>query len=147
MAVSCWSSAKERAKGTPKKRALVVMTQADLPLKERAVHAALETVLTLPAIQPRVVGGTMSLRANRRSASVSSMGSYSDSLEISESKRIFDEFALSLRDWKARKGGGLTGIREVLISLRASLVGLEMLVFNLCKSDHCDGFVLREQRM
>ena len=32
MAVSCWSSAKESAKGTPKKRADVVMTQAPLPL-------------------------------------------------------------------------------------------------------------------
>ena len=75
MAVSCWSSAKDRAKGTPKKRAEVVMTQVALPLKEMAVQAALETVLALAEIQPRVVGGMMSRRAYRRSVKVSSRGS------------------------------------------------------------------------
>jgi hypothetical protein len=63
IAAICWSSEKERAKGTPKKRAEVVMTQAPLPLKERALQAYEEMVLTLLAIQPRVVGGTMSRRA------------------------------------------------------------------------------------
>lgn len=63
MAVNCWSSAKLRAKGTPKKRAEVVTTQVALPLKLRAVQAAEDTVLTLPEIQPRVVGGMMSRRA------------------------------------------------------------------------------------
>lgn len=85
MAVSCWSSANDRAKGTPKNSADVVMTQVALPLKEMADQAAPVTVLTLFEIQPRVVGGTMSRRAYSRSASVSSVGSYSDSLEISES--------------------------------------------------------------
>jgi hypothetical protein len=61
------------------KRALVVMTQADLPPKERAVQVADEAALSLEEIQPRVVGGIISLRAYRRSARVSSMGSYSDS--------------------------------------------------------------------
>lgn len=85
MAVSCWSSAKDRAKGTPKNRADVVMTQAPLPLKERTLQALLPMELTLLEIQPRVVGGTMSRRAYRRSANVSFSASKSDSLEISES--------------------------------------------------------------
>lgn len=75
MAASCCSSTKERAKGTPKKRADVVMTQAPLPLKESTLQALLEMALTLLEIQPRVVGGTMSRSAYRRSASVSSLGS------------------------------------------------------------------------
>ena len=75
MAVSCWSSAKDRAKGTPKKRAEVVITQAPLPLKERTLQAALPTELALPEIQERVVGGTISRRAYNRSARVSSEGS------------------------------------------------------------------------
>lgn len=75
MAVSCWSSAKERAKGTPKKRAEVVMTQAPFPLKERTLQAVLEISLTRLEIQPRVVGGTMSRRAYNRSARVSFIGS------------------------------------------------------------------------
>lgn len=85
MAVSCWSSAKDRANGTPKNRADVVMTQAPLPLKERTLQAPLPMELTLLEIQPRVVGGTMSRRAYRRSANVSFSASKSDSLEISES--------------------------------------------------------------
>ena len=51
------------------------MTQVALPLKEMAVQAALETVLALAEIQPRVVGGMMSRRAYRRSVKVSSRGS------------------------------------------------------------------------
>lgn len=85
IAVSCWSSANERAKGTPKKRAEVVMTQAPLPLKETMFQAVLVTALTRLEIQDRVVGGTISRRAYNRSARVSSEGSYSDSLEISDS--------------------------------------------------------------
>lgn len=146
MAVSCWSSANDSANGTPKNRALVVMTQAALPLKERAVQAALETVLTLPETQPRVVGGMMSRRAYRRSARVSSMGSYSDSLEISESEWKISGQSFTLCLEAARVGDhhdcgkqGLTGISEVLVLLRAGLVGLEMLVLDLCESDHLGG--------
>jgi hypothetical protein len=63
MAVSCWSSAKDSANGTPRNSADVVITHEAFPPKDSAVHAAEETVLSLPAIQPRVVGGTMSRRA------------------------------------------------------------------------------------
>jgi hypothetical protein len=62
-----------------------VITQAPLPLNERTLQAALLTELALPEIQERVVGGTISRSAYSRSARVSSEGSYSDSLEISES--------------------------------------------------------------
>jgi hypothetical protein len=88
MTSSCWSSPKDRAKGTPKKSADVVITQVALPANERVVQVALERVSTWPATQARVVGGTMSRRAYRRSARVSLVGSKSDSLEISESVMV-----------------------------------------------------------
>lgn len=61
------------------------MTQAPLPPKDRTLQAALVTALTRLDTQPRVVGGMMSRRAYSRSARVSSEGSKSDSLEISDS--------------------------------------------------------------
>lgn len=88
MAESCCSSTKDRAKGTPKKRADVVMTQAPLPLKDSTLQAVLEMALTRLEIQPRVVGGTMSRRAYRRSVKLSLMASKSESLEISESAKV-----------------------------------------------------------
>lgn len=75
MAVSCWSSAKDRAKGTPKNRAEVVITQAPFPLNDRTLQALFEMELTRLEIQPLVVGGTMSRKAYKRSAKVSSEGS------------------------------------------------------------------------
>lgn len=85
MAESCWSSAKDNAKGTPKNSADVVMTQAPLPEKLNTLQAELEIFSTLLEIQPRAVGGIMSRKAYSRSASVSSEGSKSESFEISES--------------------------------------------------------------
>lgn len=63
MAVSCWSSANDSAKGTPKNRAEVVMTQALLPPKDMTLQIALEVALQPFEIQLLVVGGTMSRRA------------------------------------------------------------------------------------
>lgn len=61
------------------------MTQAPLPLNDRTLQAELEMELTRLEIQPRVVGGTISFRAYRRSVNVSLMASKSESFEISES--------------------------------------------------------------
>ncbi len=61
------------------------MTQAPLPLNDRTLQAELEMAFTRLEIQPRVVGGTMSLRAYRRSVKDSFMASKSESFEISES--------------------------------------------------------------
>jgi len=61
------------------------MTHNVLPPKDRVDFTALVAVEKVLAIVPRVCGGTMSRKAYRRSTSVSSLGSYSDSSEISES--------------------------------------------------------------
>lgn len=63
------------------------MTQAPLPPKDKTLQAALVTALTRLETQPRAVGGMMSRSAYSRSARVSSKGSKSDSLEISDSGR------------------------------------------------------------
>lgn len=57
------SSEKDRAKGTPKNRAEVVMTQAPLPVKDSTFQVASETEARRLESQPRVEGGTMSRRA------------------------------------------------------------------------------------
>ena len=73
------------AKGTPRRRAVEETNQRALPANQKLDEPKPATAETLEAIQPRVVGGTMSLRAERRSARVSSVGSYSESVEISDS--------------------------------------------------------------
>lgn len=133
MAVSCWSSAKDSAKGTPKKRAEVVITQAPLPLKDRTLQALLEMLLTWPETQPLVVGGMMSRRAYSRSANDSSVGSKSDSLEISES----GDRPLVRGSQRQMGSVGQTGISEILlVNVRANLVGLEVLVLDFGEGDH-----------
>jgi hypothetical protein len=146
MAVSCWSSANDRAKGTPKKRAEVVMTQALLPPNDRTLQAELETALTRLEIQPRVVGGTISFSAIRRSVSDSFCASKSESFEISESAdwkwrlvylhecEIYNQVAASTELQRTS-----VGVVIIILNLLAGVVVLEVFVFDLGKGNHCAG--------
>lgn len=64
------------------------------------------------------------------------MGSYSDSLEISESAVHFGQQETRKAVIKVASGQ-LTSIREIIVLfLGSSLVGLEVLVLDLSKSNH-----------
>lgn len=69
----------------PTRRAETEMVQAARPQKRRVVFRMREVVWYLCQNQPRVEGGMMSRRADRRSARVSDEGSKLESVEISES--------------------------------------------------------------
>lgn len=76
----------------------------------------------------------MSRRASTRSRSVSSKGSKSESLEISESRGL--SARARLRDLKDQ----LTSISEVIIvRTRTRLATLKMLVLNFRQNNHGDG--------
>lgn len=82
----CCSSAKANAHGTPSNSALVLTTHSVLPLNRRPDLIQLAVVSTLLEMKERVVGGTMSFKARRRSANDSSSAMLSSSSdEISES--------------------------------------------------------------
>lgn len=86
MSTTCCSSAKARAQGTPRSRALVLSTNRALPPKPSVEVTADVAVETTEQMALRVVGGMMSRRATRRSDSVSSsVGGASSSELISES--------------------------------------------------------------
>lgn len=70
----------------PSSSAELLIIHNALPLNERTDPTALLVEETVLEMKPRVCGGIMSRKAYKRSPSVSSLGSYSDSSEISESK-------------------------------------------------------------
>lgn len=85
MATTCCSSDMQMAYGTPRSSAVDDTNQSALPANHRLEEPKPAAEETLEEIQPRAVGGTMSRSAERRSARDSSVGSYSESVEISES--------------------------------------------------------------
>lgn len=94
----CCSSAKANAHGTPNNSALVLITHSVLPLNSKPDLIQLVVVSTLLEMYDRVVGGTISRRARRRSAKDSSSGTLSSSsVEISESASdISSRYAMQL---------------------------------------------------
>lgn len=121
------------------------MTQAPLPPKDRTLQAALVTALTRLETQPRVVGGMMSRRAYSRSVRVSSVGSKSDSLEISDSGRAGLLLELDVRAGDAGLGQKHTGISEVVILHLGAQVGvLEVLILDFCESNHFGGLCINQ---
>lgn len=86
ISITCCSSAKASAHGTPNRSALVLTTQRVLPLNSSPDLIQPVVVSTLLEMYDRVVGGIMSRSASNRSVNVSSSGiSSSSSVEISES--------------------------------------------------------------
>lgn len=88
MALTCCSSVTQMAKGTPSMMAVEDTNHSALPANQKLLVPKPVTADTLAEIQPRVVGGTISLSAERRSERDSEVGSYSESVEISESARV-----------------------------------------------------------
>lgn len=89
MAMTCCSSVAQIANGTPRRSAVDETNQRALPANQKVDEPNPATADALEEIQPRVVGGTMSFRAAMRSARVSSLGSYSESVEISDSSVLY----------------------------------------------------------
>ena len=120
------------ANGTPRSNAVDDTNQRALPANQRLDEPKPAAEETLEEIQPRAVGGTMSRRAERRSARVSSVGSYSESVEISESFAcqclcsftrfilILDGLRLGLvsrRRWRRALGSDVGGAQDLPVSV------------------------------